>query len=110
MGLSRSRMKEFMRKGQQVLEDLWPASITVGDLIIPGAGSQLRRNSGYERGGEVAEIEGTIRISKERMAHNLKIGDRLTYQERDGEPIELRVIETSADAVAWVVRVGSPEE
>ena len=108
MGLNRKGVERYMHRSQAVLEELYPGEVTVEGFRYQGSASALRKTSQYEPGGELEGADLSLRISKEVLRYPWEVGARLTYHDRDtGTPVEMRILEQTADEAAWIFRCGS---
>jgi hypothetical protein len=94
-----------MAKSQEVLEELFPGTVTVDGTSYAAATSPLRNASRYDDGGELDELDVVVRVAKGNLGAPWEVGTLLSYQDRDANvPKEMRVLEQSADEGAWVFR------
>lgn len=111
MGLKREKMRGFLKRSQEVLEELWPAIVKAGGESYQAAAGEVRTRSEYVPGGELKSREVSIRIRKDLLTSPFPIGTLITH-EANGRKEDFRVVERveGGSEVAWFFRCVSPEE
>ncbi len=104
--MGRGNLSKFLKRSQGVLEDLWPAEVSIAGVSYKAACVGLSSEGTLAAGGYAEDVNLVIKVSKEFLAVKPADGELLTYR---GE--EYRII-TIPDLLepTWTIQCGARSE
>jgi len=111
--MKRGSMQKFLRRTQEVLQELWPCSIEINGEEFDGACTGKRGVESVEAGGAEEEFSITVRVDKSVMPNRPKVGDEADVVcenlEIQHEVGRIRQV-TGDQEPAWMIRIQSDFE
>lgn len=106
MGLTRASMRRFMEAVDDVLEDLFEASVTIGGTTYAAAGVGGSAMNTYLAGGNAEQGQRIFRISKTTLATRPAVGTTLTWNDATGSVSSFTIMEVPdrPHETSWFLR------